>query len=182
MSDPSTHIVLPSQEPMLVAVGHGIQAFANVEMALGFLYASLMEPADRVLSILTLDAARHIETKLRIVEAIADYALDGDIHAEWRTQCKSVLAQCRKRSNFRHKLAHWTVEYWPGASNAEEVKRMKVALVPPRTSPLHGKVMWGGDQPIHLKQMNEFKDKCNSLFFAMVDLSNVIASNKRDVK
>jgi hypothetical protein len=50
-------ITLPSQEPMLQTIGRGIQAFASVELGLSFLFASLMEPAPRELSVIALDAA-----------------------------------------------------------------------------------------------------------------------------
>ena len=62
---------VPPQDDMLKAVGKGIQAFTNVEAGLNFLFASIMEPANRGASVIALDAARHIEAKLRIVRAVA---------------------------------------------------------------------------------------------------------------
>jgi hypothetical protein len=62
---------------MLQIVGRGVQAFSMVEFGLAVLFASIMAPADRGMSVETLDAAHHIETKLRIVGAVVSKKLTG---------------------------------------------------------------------------------------------------------
>jgi hypothetical protein len=120
-------IALPSQDEMLTAVGRGIQAFASVEHGLSMVFASIMEPADRNASFVVLDAARHIETKLRILKAVAAVRLSPAQLAV----LNKLLERCNDRRPLRNKLAHWAVSYWPGARTAEEAQNMEVALCPP---------------------------------------------------
>lgn len=181
---PTESIDLPSQEPMLAAVGRGIQAFASVETAIGFCFASMMEPGDRSNAIVILEAARHIETKMRIVNAIADRSLtDEKLRKRWA----SLKNKIKRRTDVRHKLAHWTVGLWPGARSAEDAKKWKIALVPPMISSAYFPVMWGkpGDsdeKPIFIDQLETFHAKCNELFGQLVAFSDAIKEAKRDGK
>lgn len=51
---------------------------------------------------------------------------------------------------------------------------MRPALLPPITSPLHGRVVWAGETPLQLNEIDQFVDRCNALFQELVDLSNEI--------
>lgn len=172
-------VELPSQDPMLRAVGAGIQRFASVEHGLSIMFADLMEPADRGVSVLVMDAAKHIETKIRLVEAALDARLTGDQLKRGR----KIIDMVRKRSDMRNKLAHWTVSHWPGASSAADIKKMIVVLAPPIYSKHWGPVMWAHKttnvQPIRLKQVETFLEQCNALFMAMVAFSTEMASTRQ---
>lgn len=165
-------IELPSQDEMLRAVGRGIQAFANVEVAVGFLFADLMEPADRGGSIIALDAAGPFATKTRMLDALAKHRLSAGVFKTF----SATLKQCDDVRIFRNILAHWTVGYWPGAATVEEAKRQKVVLAPPPSSPKWGPTIWGDEPPIHLNQIEEFIQKCQALFADLLALSNTIKS------
>jgi len=170
---------VPPQDDMLKAVGKGIQAFTNVEAGLNFLFASIMEPANRGASVIALDAARHIEAKLRIVRAVAGVAPLTKAH---KTKCTNLLNRIGRRAELRHKLAHWTVGYWPGVKSVKDVKKLRPALIPPMTSPQHGAVVWGGEQPIHFDQIEKATAACNTLFEDLVLLSNAISEAKKGEK
>lgn len=167
MSEP---IEPPSLDPALLAVGQGIQAFANVEFGLSLVFASLMEPADRQRSVVALDAARHIETKLRIVRAVGEMRLQGEQYSTFN----SFVNRIKRKSVMRHKLAHWTVSHWPGAQSIDEMKRWVPALVPPLHSVHHVKIMWGGEQPIHLAQITAFAKQCQTFSTDLFSFSNEI--------
>jgi len=166
---------LPPQEQMLQAVGRGIQVFATVELCLAILFASLMEPAPRELSVVALDAAGPLRTKLKIVESVADRRLAGTE----REQARSILKQIEQQAAVRNKLAHWTVSHWRGASSAEDLKRVVVALVPPPASLKHGPVVWEPEssnlKPLFAADLDRFFAECNELIPALVTLSNKIA-------
>jgi hypothetical protein len=168
-------INLPPQEKMLQAVGRGIQAFACVELGLSFMFASLMEPAPRELSVIALDAAGQVRTKLLIVESVAQKRLIGNHRDE---ACK-LLNRIRKRSEIRNRLAHWTVSHWPGASSVEQIRRMKVALIPPPASVKHGPVVWTPEtsqvRPLFQGDSERFAKLCDELFHDLVTFSNEIA-------
>ncbi len=70
-------VELPSTDAMLAAVGRGIQAFVMVESGLAFVFASIVQPADRATAVLAMNAAWQSDTKLRMVRAVADYKLNG---------------------------------------------------------------------------------------------------------
>ena len=169
-------IELPSQDPMLTAVGRGIQRFSSVEHCLGILFADLMAPADRQVSVLVMDAAKHIETKIQIVQAAVDAKLTGD----QLTRGRKIVDLVRKRGDMRNKLAHWTVTFWPGASTAAEMRRQIVVLAPPIYSKHWGPVMWDPKsttiQPIRLKQIDTFSEQCLALFKMMVQFSSELSA------
>ena len=175
-------IELPSQDPMLRAVGAGIQRFASVEHGLSILFADLMEPADRQVSVLVMDAVRNVETKIQIVQAAVDAKLTGS----QLTKGRKIVDLVRKRGDMRNKLAHWTVTLWPGVSTAAEMKKMIVVLAPPIYSKHWGPVMFAPKtttiQPIRLKQVETFLNQCSALFAKMVDFSAEISPPKDGTK
>lgn len=164
---------------MLLAVGRGIQAFASVEMAFGYCFASMMEPGDRICSLAILDASRHVETKLRIIDRVAPIALAGERLTTW----KNLSSRIRKRSGMRNKLAHWTVSHWPGMSSVEDIKRVGVRLVPPMSSFDHWAVMWGGEtdaRPVTLDEIDVFTAKCIELTTDLLNFSILLDSEAED--
>ncbi|MDI3306919.1 MAG: hypothetical protein QJR07_07420 [Acetobacteraceae bacterium] len=168
----SISITLPPQDDVLKAVGEGIQAFAMVECALTFVYASLMKPADTHLCFTTLEAARNLETKLRIVAAVGRQKLSGE-DAQVFT---ALINRIGRRAQLRHKLAHWSVSYWPRAHTREEIMNWRVALTPPIHLEMHDPVMDGKIPPIHLNQIQEFCAKCNTLIKDLFNFSLKIDS------
>ena len=120
-------ITLPERAPLFEAVGEGITAFAALEFAIGMIFATLLEPADRGRSVAVINSARSFEAKMKMVNALADVALVGDAHTRWR----NLSCRIEKRKAFRDKLAHWMVSHYPGATTAEQIRSMKPHLVPP---------------------------------------------------
>ncbi|MGY3358824.1 hypothetical protein ACVWZK_005487 [Bradyrhizobium sp. GM0.4] len=162
----------PSTDPLLAAVGRGIQAFVMVESGLAFVFASIVQPADRATAVLAMNAAWQLDTKLRMVRAVAEFKLTGKL----LDRVNAALDDCRKKGGIRHKLAHYMVGLWPGAASVAEMKKMRPALLPPITSTLHGRVVWGGETPLQLNEIEHFVEQCNELFATLADLSNEIPS------
>jgi hypothetical protein len=160
-------IDLPSQDEILAAVGRGIQAFASVEHGLSMVFASIMAPAERNASFVVLDVARHIDTKMRIVQAAASVQLN----ASELVGFNNLLNRCKTRATLRHKLAHWTVSFWPGVQTAEEARKLKVALCPPPASPDADPTFWGNEHPIFLKEIELFRENCNKLTLELFKFS-----------
>ena len=161
-------VKMPSLDPMFLAIGRGIGAFANVETGLAFVFASLMDPADRGLSIAALDAARHIEVKLRIVTAIVDEKLKDDD----RTTAHALLNRIKRRTELRRKLAHWAAAWWPRVNSIKDLNRLKVVLLPgmPSRTP--------NTQPVMLAQVEAFAEQCSALTKDLFDFSiKLTASN-----
>lgn len=98
----------PSQDPMLLAVGRGIQAFSKIEQYLASIYAEFWRDEDWEMSLIALDAAIHLDSKVRVVLAVAELRLDEDALKVLKKLCADV----RARAQTRNKLAHWTTEYW----------------------------------------------------------------------
>ena len=174
-----TTVELPPQDPMLQEVGRGIQAFALVETGAGFCFSSMMLPGDPQCSFAVLDAARHLETKLRIIDAVAAIALDDTLGPRWT----NLTNRIRRSSGVRHKLAHWTVSHWPGISSTEDLSKVTVALVPPLSSRSHMAVMWApnenhGDKPLFEHDLKAFHARCHALFQELVTLGNDIKASK----
>lgn len=173
-------IELKSQSPMLEAVGRGIQAFATVEAGVGVVFASLMEPADRYSSILVLDAARNIETKLKITQAVLEHRLADD----QRARGVNLLNRVRKRGDVRNKLAHWAVTHWPMAATAAEVKEQIVVLAPPLWSKDHFPVMMDPKStdvsPLRITEIEDFARLCQRLFSDLAAFSNEEMPFKND--
>jgi len=169
MAEP-IRIETPTQDEMLMAVGRGIQAFASVELGLSHVFAAIMVPADTETSIIALDAARHIETKMRIVHAVSNRLADDDL----KKRCHNALNRIKRRTEVRHKLAHWTVSYWPGVTTPAGAKKLKVALVPPPASPGYIETVYGNAPPVHLHEIENFINKCVMLSRDLYNLSAAI--------
>lgn len=97
-------------ERMVVAVGKGISAFGGVEAGLTEILYLMLEPGHRWQSATILAAARHIETKCRIINAVGNKFLwpKGD----YKTRFRNIMNRVKKRADLRHKIAHWTVVYY----------------------------------------------------------------------
>lgn len=182
MAKQSETIVLPDQDPMLSAVGKGIQIFSTLEGVLGILFATLMEPADRTASVIAFDAIRNVETKLQVTQAVIDYRLKD----EQLKRGRKIINLIRKRTDMRNKLAHWTASHWPRARTSAEIKKMKVVLVPSSFSKLGAAVMWAPKEtsvkPITLKELWAFQHLCSQLISDIVSFSNEIRPVKDGAK
>ncbi len=171
MADPIS-VSLPSQDDMLRAVGRGIQAFVTVESGLAFVFASLLAPADRGLTIIAFNTIWQAEAKIRMIRSVVEYKYPaGDV---LRGRIEGALKQCRERLDIRNKLAHYQVGYSPGMESIADVSKVGVALLPPFTSPLHAAIVWGGGTPLKLNELTQFAELCNALFMDLVNLSNEI--------
>lgn len=163
---------------MLQAVGKGIQSFANAENGLTSLFQALMDPADRTLSFLALDAARHIETKMQIVRAVAQAKLAGPQLAK----ATNLLNRLTSRGDVRNKLAHWTVGYWPAMRLADDAKKTQVVLLPPMASKHWAPVLFAPKtttvKPITLRELRIFSKLCSELLLEFVRLANEISPPK----
>lgn len=173
-------ITLPDHGPMLEEVGRGIQIFASLEMALNMCFASLLEPADRRRSIAAINAARSFEAKIKMIDAVAAH-LDEPYRSQWR----SLSSKIGRRKDIRDKLAHWTVGYYPGAKSAADIKKWKVALVPPIWHQQYNDVMWSPQdkrtvQPISIGQLQEFRVKVAELVGQLVAFCDSIAPKNDD--
>ena len=172
-------INLPPQEEMLAAVGRALQIFAMVETSVSFVYASLMQPADRNSSLITLEAARHIKTKVAIVDAVASYVLVEDTLKKW----KSLKNEVDSRERTRNKIVHSTVSYWPGIKSAAQLRKVKVALVPIPSYRGWAQAMYGGrkdkqSKVMLLKDLKRFHDQCTRLNNELIELSIDIGNSR----
>jgi hypothetical protein len=169
---------LPDLTPMHTLVGHGITLFSNVELAVGFCFASMMEPADRKCSIVVFNSARSFEAKLKMIDALAEAALAENQLQTWR----GLSSKVRRRKVFRDKLAHWSVGYYPGASNIAEAKKMKPGLLPPVWSADHMQAVWNPNgnhthKAISQKELETFIVKVNALANQLMKLSIELSSD-----
>ncbi|WP_221142714.1 hypothetical protein [Rhizobium bangladeshense] len=115
--------------PMRAEIGNCIAAFSAVESMLSLLYANLMHPAPRELCFLTLDEARHIETKCRIIKAVGVNVLS----AEDLPTFTNIMKRVQHKAAVRHKIAHWHVGHWhknQPVSTAKEISQMEPRLMP----------------------------------------------------
>lgn len=171
MADDTT-ITPPDMTPMLAAVGEGMRAFAMVELGMAVVMQSMMWGAPKSAPMVALDAARHLETRLRIMSAVADHVLEGDD----LKRARNLLNRIGRRAEMRNKLAHWTVSYWPGAASVDDAKKWKVALVPPMTSSHHSAVMWEPKsttvRPLFHCHLEMFASSCNKLWMDLFAFAN----------
>jgi hypothetical protein len=168
-------IEFPDEGPMLQAVGKGLTAFASLELGVGICFAAMLDPAPRLRSVTVINAARSFDAKMKMVDALAAVALEGEHFATWR----NLSCRITKRKDVRDKLAHWMVSLYPGASSVEELKKMKRALVPPAWSKAHMEVMWDPltnrkAKPLFLSQLDEFAAKTSELAAELLQFSNVV--------
>ena len=160
---------------MLQAVGRGLTAFSSLELGVGICFAAMLDPAPRQRSITVINAARSFEAKMKMVDALAEVALDGGNLKTWH----NLSSRITKRKDVRDKLAHWMVSLYPGASTVEEMKKMKRALVPPVWSKTHMEVMWDPltnrkAKPLFLAELETFIEKTSELVGELVHFSNTI--------
>lgn len=167
----------PDRGPLLRAIGDGIHAFANVEFGLSCVFCVMIGSE---LGMPILAGARHFETRMRIVDAVADRALNQDD----LSKATALFNRARKRSDMRNKLAHWQTGLWPPASTEAEARKMKWHLVPPasgmRLMELVKDPKSEGAQPISCKQIEDYATRCHVLATELFDLSQAIAPNKFD--
>lgn len=169
-------IKMPDLGPMHEAVGNCISMFASVEFGVGMCFASMLEPAPRGHSVAVINAARSFEAKMKMIDALAAVALDETKLATWR----NLSARIGRRKDVRDKLAHWMVGAYPGASSAEDMAKMKAALVPPFWSKQHMEVMWNPNgqkmKPLFLHQLVEFRSLANALTLDLFRFADEISS------
>lgn len=132
-------IALPSLDPINLLVGQGIQQFASLELMLGMVFASMMEPGARERSIVVFHSMKTFEGKLTAFAALSEVALSIDHKA----QCDGLLREVKASQKFRNKLAHWNASLYPGASTGADIRRMKPALIPPTWSAEAMRSLWG---------------------------------------
>ena len=173
-------ITMPPMDEMFRLVGVCLQRFSMLEFGLAMIYASLMEPGDRQLSVLTLEGARHFETRLRIVRTVGKYKFGRNKRKLARFN--NVMNRIGRKSKIRDKLAHWSVSYWPGASTVEQMRKMKPALAPGPSSALWGAVMWGDERPILEQDLKRYDKDCLKLIMDLVKYSNSIRPRKNRSK
>ncbi len=164
----------PPYRTARAAVGQGIETFALMELGLSNVYAALMAPAEPVLAFLTLENARHFETKHRIVSAVGRAALEGEILATFN----NLMNRAKNRAGIRHKMAHWQVQEIP----AERTKGGKAtaALFPPFFSSACQKVASGEERPVHIGEMHEAARLCRQLHVEMGRFSDLIRAKSRE--
>ena len=173
--------VLPrsSQEPLLLAVGRGIQSFAMVETGLGFVFASLMAPGGREEAFIILELVRQFDTKLRLTGKVADVALkDND---ETLQRWRQLSSQLQSSAKFRNKLAHWTTNYWPARDTGQEPAEPAL-LIPPHAvdywSTLYGEPEDVKHKPIFLPEVDDFVESCKRAYPKLCRLANDIAGQR----
>jgi hypothetical protein len=138
------------RESILKAVGSGITSFATVEVALNNLFAAMMHPAESERSAEVLTAARHIETKLRIVTALGKVYpwKDGD-----KARFSNLVNRVKNRADFRHKLAHWMVVFHGGKIDEATFKLL----------PSSAMTVGHPTEAITATQATEFSTRCMQL-------------------
>ena len=178
MSEPPEGPEPAKSEPAYItaraAVGQGIETFALMELGLSNVYAALMAPAEPALTYLTLEKARHFDTKLRIVTAVGKAALDGEMLAMFN----NLMNRAKNRAGIRHKMAHWQVQEIPAERRRDG--KATAALFPPFFSSDYQKVASGEEQPIHIDRMHEAAKLCRELHVEMGRFSDLIRSKRRE--
>lgn len=151
--------VMPSLDPVYLVVGKGIQAFAIVEMNIGMIFATLLEPADRLRSVTAINAVKTFDGKLLVAEAVAGVAMPDHLRSSFQLLMKRVRAVQKTRN----KLAHWNAQWHPGIVRNEDFDRVKPALVPPVWSAEAMQTFYGSRQPLTVKQLGAQVDDMHQL-------------------
>ncbi|QKK28878.1 hypothetical protein FE844_004495 [Rhizobium indicum] len=128
MTEPEA-VELADLVPMRTEIGNCIAAFSMVESMLSLLYGNLMHPAPPRLCYLTLDEARHIESKCRIIKAVGQLVLAADDLPRF----KNIMKRVQHKAAVRHKIAHWHVGHWhknQPVSGVKEMREMEPRLMP----------------------------------------------------
>lgn len=145
---------------MQAEVGKCIAAFSSVESFLAMLYATLMHPAPRKLSLLSFDAARHIEIKCRMLRSIGPHCLSGGNLEDF----DKIMQRVRRKSEMRHKIAHWQVSHWhknQPVSTHKEMGELEPRLMPAYFSA--GNLDFSPDNPIGMSELIDFSSGCRVL-------------------
>jgi len=171
-------IQLPSLDEIQRLVGACLQAFASLEFGIVMIYADLMEPAPRVLSVATMDRVRDFRSKIDIIRSVNLLSASGDLQA----RVDSYLRQADLRREMRNKIAHWHAGLGPGASSAEEVRKMRPMLLPPMTAHKYSEIVWGGGAPITEGDLENFRLECISLSNDIITFtaSGILANASRN--
>lgn len=167
MSEP-VMIHMADRGPMLQAVGAAIHAFANIEFGLTSLLNVMLSSR---LGTPILEAGRHFEVRMRIIEAVANEVL---VEADLKT-AKNLFNRARRRSDMRNKLAHWQVGLWPPAKTAAGIRKMRWMLLPPssgtRLLELVENPKSEGISPIRKAEIEAYTDQCNTLANELFDFA-----------
>jgi len=164
----SKPIELPSLLPMQAEVGNGIAAFSTVESFLALLYATLMNPAPRKLSLLSFDAARHIEIKCRMLKAVAPHVLSETDFKDF----DKIMQRVKRRTDMRHKVAHWQVTHWhknQPVSTEKEIREFEPRLIPAYFSA--GNLDFVPENPIGMSELKDFASGCRVLANDIIQFS-----------
>lgn len=158
------HITLADLAPLHEAVGRAMTAFADLELAIQFLFASLMEPADRLLSVTAINAVRSFGARLKMVDAVAARALVGDDAQKWQRLHERI----QRKKAFRDRLAHGSVGHGPGATTIEEVVAQKPMVLPRIGTGESNLALWHAKgshrhKGITLDQMTDFRKTTHAL-------------------
>lgn len=162
--------------------GRALAQFGLVESGLSWMYASLMEPCPPRLSLITLEQAQHLDTKLRIIEGVSKSKLAD--FPETLKKIEQLLKQIRNRKKVRNKLAHRVPTYWHKdyvfAMRPEAVALpdgFEVRFAPPE---LLGSTA-GTSAPVPLKEttsiavVEAFISRCNDHHRDLISLSATIS-------
>lgn len=153
-------IELPDLAPMRAEVGNGIAAFSSVESGLSMLYGAIMHPAPRMLCYLTLDEARHIETKCRIIKAVGTRSISEEQLPAFR----NIMKRVQHKAATRHKVAHWQVSHWhknQPVSSAKEMAEMQPRLFPAYYSAKN--IDFSPDETMTMSDLKDFTSGCLKL-------------------
>lgn len=176
MTEPEV-IQLPSLEPLHTAVSKGLNAFITVEGFMAMIYCTFMEPAPRLLSLLSIDAATHVETKCRIINSVAPYRLKGN---ELK-QFNALMGRIKRKADLRNKLAHWQVGYWHKnipVGTVREMKAMKPRLLPSYFTA--GNLGGSTPETVTLSEIEEFFEGCLVLQRDLLHFNELISGPKDD--
>jgi len=175
---------LPSQDDMLRAIGRGMQAFSRIEAGITNCFGGMLGEGAPFHHII-LEAARRYEMKLKIVDSVAPYALPDDLLLRWQ----KISKRCRKRSEVRNKIAHWTVNYlpMPKSQPSPDDPISKVVLSPP-----YGSTDWillnfphlgeYDAKPIKINEIDFWIRSCHEVANDLTDLSIDIRAHRSDKK
>ena len=153
--------------------------FSSIELGVGFIFASMLEPADRGISIVAISACRSFEAKMKLLDATAAAALKAKELRKWR----GLSGRIGRKKEVRDKLAHWAVSHWPGASTTAQIKKMKPALVPPIWTAAHMRVMWLPQRerdvhPVFLRDLQTFNESVIRLTTDLFNFSIALSEQK----
>lgn len=161
-------------------VGYGIQAFGTVETFAAQCFQAMLGPRAPFGQII-LEAARHTEVKMRIIDDVAPYALSAENLAVW----KSLSNRIRRRIRVRNKLAHWTAGVWPSPLSPPSpgVPTPSAVLEPPALSRDWMALHYPDPslepvRPLSKADLEEFVQNCHSLADDLLRLATAIQAQR----